>query len=237
MKAKVTFYHLSDWGLSLAALSRLGDCLVRLKAYVRHPREAALFRLPPETRCEAIRKARLQRYRALVAWWPNSDHEPIGRRREPVGVRGLLPARLVPRLRSLPLGDVWIENIEGQRRLPPKPQAPEFFAVQARFGIQVEGRTRGMQQYEDRIVLVQASTPDEAVTRLRKPFATYGSPYLNPRGHMVRWAFEKVLDVYSTSEERIDPAGTEVFSQLRKRRMRPEHVWTTVTSTNRARRK
>lgn len=94
-----------------------------------------------------------------------------------------------------------------------------------------------MQQYEDRIVLVQASTPDEAVTKLRKPFATYGSPYLNPRGHMVRWAFEKVLDVYSTSEERIDPAGTEVFSQLRQRRMRPEHVWRTVTATKRARRK
>jgi hypothetical protein len=86
--------------------------------------------------------------------------------------------------------------------------------------------TKGMQRYEDRIVLVRAMDSDDAVAKLRKPFAAYAEPYLNPQGFMVRWALEKVLDVHSTYERRIDPAGTEVFSQLKWRRMRPEQAWT-----------
>jgi len=176
MNTRVAFYNLADWGLSVAGLGKLGDRPVRLTAHVRHPREAALFGLPPDSRRDAIRRARSRQYRALAAWWPNPDYEPIGRRQEPSGIQGLLPARLVPRLRSLPVGDVWIESIDGKRRLRSEPQPPEFFAVQARFAIQVERQTRGMQRYEDRIVLVRATTEEDAVARLQKPFATYGRP-------------------------------------------------------------
>jgi hypothetical protein len=42
---------------------------------------------------------------------------------------------------------------------------------------------------------------------------------------MVSWQLDHVVDVYQTSEEEIDPAGTEVYSKLSKRRMRQKYIW------------
>jgi Domain of unknown function (DUF4288) len=224
MKRRTRFYNLAEWRLGVSELARLGERRVRLHAYTNHPREAALFRLPPLARRAAIRRARAKQYRVVRAWWPNADYEPIGAVRAPMGIRGVLPARLVPRLSSLPVGDVWIDAIEGRTRRQ-RPVAVRLFAVQARFAIQIESQVRGIQDYEDRIVVVSARTEDEAVRKLRRPFAAYGRPYLNPGGFMVRWVFERILGVYATYVTEVDPTGTEVFSQIRCRRMRSEHVW------------
>lgn len=99
-------------------------------------------------------------------------------------------------------------------------QAP-WYAVQARFVIQVEDVTRGMQTYEDRILLVRAWDFDDAVKRLEPEFAHYEQSYFNSDWQIVRWKFERVLDVYKTDLLKIDPHGTEVFSQMKERRMRP----------------
>jgi len=44
---------------------------------------------------------------------------------------------------------------------------------------------------------------------------------------MVRWAFERILDVYDLYDEEFNPEGTEVASVLKKRRMKPEFEWKT----------
>ena len=82
-----------------------------------------------------------------------------------------------------------------------------------------------MQHTEDRFVLVRASSFQDAKRRLRQQWRDYATPYLNSEGQMVSWSLEKVIDVYETGETQIDPAGTEVYSKLGKRRMRPEFVW------------
>ena len=82
-----------------------------------------------------------------------------------------------------------------------------------------------MQNTEDRFVLVRAYSFQDAKRRLRQHWREYAAPYLNSEGQMVSWSFDKVTDVYQTGETKIDPAGTEVYSKLGKRRMRPEYVW------------
>ena len=101
----------------------------------------------------------------------------------------------------------------------------DWYAVQARFAIQVEEETKGMQSYEDRIMVVKASSPDDAERRLRREFRDYATPYLNSNYEMVRWNFERVLHVYQMNDAEFNPKGTEVFSVLRGRRMRPEFEW------------
>jgi hypothetical protein len=96
-----------------------------------------------------------------------------------------------------------------------------------RFAIQMEGQTTGLQDYEDRIVMVKARSSEDAENKLQPEFKQYGTPYLNPHGFMARWAFERVLDVYEIWDEEIDPRGVEVFSVLAQRRMKPEHAWKT----------
>jgi len=42
---------------------------------------------------------------------------------------------------------------------------------------------------------------------------------------MVRWTLEKIIDVYETDLEQLDPNGTEVWASLHSRRMRKEYEW------------
>jgi hypothetical protein len=74
-----------------------------------------------------------------------------------------------------------------------KPTKESWFAVHARFAIQLEAQNSGLQTYEDRILLVKAAHSDDAVKKLQPEFKKYGRPYLNFDGFMVRWAFERVL--------------------------------------------
>jgi phage terminase Nu1 subunit (DNA packaging protein) len=82
-----------------------------------------------------------------------------------------------------------------------------------------------MQMTEDRFVLVRASSFEDAKKRLSRQWREYTAPYLNSEGQMVSWSLDRVIDVYETGETEIDSAGTEVYSKLAKRRMRPEYVW------------
>ena len=120
---------------------------------------------------------------------------------------------------------VSILSIAGRQRRKLKQVNVLWYAVQARFAIQIEGRTRGMQSYEDRIVVVKAFSFEDAERRLRRKFRDYATPHLNPYYEMVRWNFERVLDVYQMNDTEFDPRGAEVFSTLRERRMRPEFEW------------
>jgi len=128
----------------------------------------------------------------------------------------------------MPVDFIRIRSVQGKAMTRSKRRPERFdFCVHARFAIQVEGLTGGMQTYEDRMVLVKAADVDDAVCRLRPQFVRYAEPYLNRSGEMVRWAFEKILDVYETPEREIDARGTEVY-----RKMRPEFVWSGATANS-----
>jgi hypothetical protein len=119
--------------------------------------------------------------------------------------------------------------VEGMQRRPSKKnrgrEPLEWYAVRARFAIQVEGQASGMQTYEERIVLVKARDFEDAERRLEPEFAEYSRSYFNGDWELVRWNFERVLDVYLTDLDRLDPTGSEVYSKFSSRRMRPEYEW------------
>ena len=100
-----------------------------------------------------------------------------------------------------------------------------WYSVLARFVIQIEEQVSGLQTYENRIILVKAFDFDDAEKRVKKEFSEYATPYLNPDCKMVRWQFDEVIEIYHTHIKNFDPNGTEVFSCLKKRRMKPEYVW------------
>jgi hypothetical protein len=83
----------------------------------------------------------------------------------------------------------------------------------------------GKQSTEDRFVLVRASSFEDAKKRLNRQWRKYATPYLNSDGQMVSWSLDRVIDVYDIGETELDPAGTEVYSKLGQRRMRPKYVW------------
>lgn len=74
-------------------------------------------------------------------------------------------------------------------------------------------------------MLVQARSFEDAERRLQPEWEQYAEPYLNPNGEMVTWQLEEIVDVYEIGTLDLDPKGTEVYSRLTQRRMRPGSVW------------
>lgn len=120
---------------------------------------------------------------------------------------------------------VHVSKVAGLRRRLSNKLPLEWYCVRALVVIRVEGATSGMQSLEDRFMLLRASSFEDAEKRLNRQWREYAIPYLNSDGQLVSWQFDHVTDVYSTSEYAIDPTGTEVYSKLSSRRMRPEFVW------------
>jgi hypothetical protein len=223
--AKSSIHWLDEFGLSLDQLTSLGSLRVKLHVDLRHINEGSLFRFKPSQR---VRKLK-EHYESLLLRVKSSWHDaPIQIswiRRQPRGFSASIEARHVSRLLRMPeIERIWLDEIPGRKRRPLKPKA-RWFAVQARFAIQVEGQTSGFQSYEDRIVMVKAISFEAAKRRVQPGFEEYGTPYLNPHGSMVRWRFERFLDGYEIGDEEIDPKGVEVFSVLKQRRMKPESAW------------
>jgi hypothetical protein len=120
--------------------------------------------------------------------------------------------------------DVMIDTIEGRRQRFRR-SGLAWFCVWGVIAIQIEGQTKGSLDLEDRLVLVKANDTDDAQRRLQKRWTRYAEPYMNPDGYLVRWQLISIRDVYPLFDQAIDPRGTEVYSKLRKVRMRPEYRW------------
>lgn len=136
-----------------------------------------------------------------------------------------------PRANILALANAaWVRSIHvtriaGHRRHRLPKTELEWYCVRAFVVIQVERAESGLLNTEDRFMLVRASSFEDAKKRPRRQWREYATPYLNSEGRMVSWHLDRIVDVYQTSETEIDPNGTEVYSKLGHRRMRPGYVW------------
>jgi hypothetical protein len=211
---------------SSAAVERLGKVPVRVQidlgVYPPIPPPRALERLTPAERGKAIRKHYRTLYEQLRPLLP-PNCKPSDR--ECRSCTCVLPASSLRALRRHPsVFSLWIIRCPGRIEQRPRPRR-EWYAVHARFALQVEGQRRGTQSYEDRTVLVRALSFDDAVNRLEVPFRKYGTPYLNVYNRLVRWRIEEVLDVYLIGEINLRDSNIEVYSTIRSRPLTRRTSW------------
>lgn len=106
-----------------------------------------------------------------------------------------------------------------------------FYSLKVRFVVQVENRVKGLQTFEERILLVQAETEEEAKAKVSQSFSDYEKPYLNPYGERVRWKFEEFIGIYELNYDSLDVIlenlqnGIELYSELKQRRMNLKRAW------------
>ena len=227
MKPTNTIYGLHLYGLTPSTLARLGATPVRIEVMLDTYRiTPALRRLRPEQRGEFLKARAAKMRRAVERKWPFGkvafDNRDAVLSRMTTTVR----AKDVATIAALPgRSFVTVERIQGRRRKPYRRGALEYYCVRAKVAIQIEGQTRGTQEWEDRFVLVRATGHKDAIRRLRKEWVRYAEPGINRDNQLFRYQLEKVVDVYYTCEQTIDPNGSEVFSVFHERRMKPEYVW------------
>jgi len=103
-----------------------------------------------------------------------------------------------------------------------------FYCVKMTVAIQIEGRTKGMQSYEERYVLYKGYSETEAITKAKIDALAYQKPYLNSDGLLVRWKVESIDSAYEVVTEPNNKGleGAEVFSVLKTRKLNPDRVWT-----------
>jgi hypothetical protein len=215
---------LEEYGLNLATLGALGDKKVSIRANLKLPNR--LFtELKPAERLKRIVAIQNRRFRQIQRKWPQECSTKVMDVDYPRSFKSSAAARDLPRLRRIPgISCITVERIAGLKRRKNRP-AKRWFAVHGLVAVQVEGRRKGYQPIEDRIVLVKAVSESDADRRLRREWKAYASPYLNNSGELVRWQLESIVDIYDTMEEDLEPSGAEVYARLGKRRLRREYEW------------
>ena len=235
-------YELEKYRLTETAFRRLGQTPVDIEVHIPmcpdiYPgpaRYRTLLGQSPEQRRVGVHAWHVRRYERLRARLSSYDFETKYFNGDPMSVLVTVPAKEVHAILDLSCVDrVNILRIKGgPRKRSTKHKAPAWFAVKARFVIQDEGQTRGMQDYEERILLVQARSAKDAERKALRAFRRDESLSLTTTGHFFRWTFDTILDIYKTFIDEIDPSGTEVYSEMKKRRMKPEYEWHLTNRTS-----
>lgn len=202
---------------------------MKVIVYLQYPDYLEWTKDKPKVRRQKLDEVMSTNYAILEKAISKGKLKRLGTKKSPRGI--IIDARYKD-IASIKLPDfvdsVYIEKIKGHA---PKnlDLEPAFYAVKARFLIQVEGKTDGKQSYEDRIILVRATSFNDAEKRASLNYDAYADPYLNSYGQLVRWKFEKVIDVFETFidhvDDLLDVSGVEVFSKLKERKMKKSDIW------------
>ncbi len=228
IKTETKIYGLKEYNLDLKKLVDLGDRIVEVFVALEHWCEKDYFKYPPAIRRKKKGEWNRNAYKKIVEKWPSNSIQKSGSHFKPLGFTSQLKAKNFPKAIKIALMDhISILNIHD---LPKIQNAVEdknsYFSVKARFVRQIEGMKKGLQQYEERIVLVKAFSFEDAEKRAMMEFKDYEHTFLAAHGmEMIRWKFEEIIETYDVCEEEIDPKGTEVFSEFKYRRMKPEYEW------------
>ena len=218
-------HGLDQFGLSVPALTRLGPRQVRLSIQLVGKTVPQLTHLPPKERDIKLRVALANQLKRMRRDFPEVEFVSRGKTKPSWTIDAVMRARDVTKLGAKPyVKDVTIGTIEDRKVKKVRPEL-RWFCVWGIVAIQIEGRTKGLVDLEDRLVVVKAFDFEDAERRLKSEWRRYAEPYMNPYGALVRWQLVSVQDVFSLSDDTFDPRGTEVFSRLRTAQMRPEYRW------------
>jgi len=228
LKSKLNKFNLEDFGLTISQFLKIKK-KVSVKINLRYPKYDKFYVYSPVDRRKKINEVLKKEYDSLVKILPNIKFKKNVIKK---GIRSIEIELLASSVKLFEnrkfIESIWIDKIQGLRKKKKK-REKLWYAVRANFSIQIEGFKGGLQQYEDRIIVVKAYNHEDAEKVAEKEFKEYcDNPYLNTDLRMVRWHYEKITDVYemlSVYKDKFNQSGTEVYSKFRMRKLKPEYEW------------
>lgn len=231
MGKKLSIYNLDDYGLTYEKFLKLKN-IVRVDIQLKYPKQESFFPYKPEDRRIKINEFLKQEHERLVKILPHEKYKTIkvakGHRAVEIEI---LPIEIKKFEHKSFIDSVWIREIKGLNKKAKKTinkKQKSWHNVNAIFTIQIEGTKGGLQRYEERMLLVKAYNYEDAEKVAKKEFKEYGEyKYLNENMQIVRWYFDKIVDIYEVDiyDDKPDPKGTEIYSKLRWRKSIPENEW------------
>jgi Domain of unknown function (DUF4288) len=228
---------LEEFGLTLRRLNTLGRLQVDVKVGLSpNEYDRRLTKLARPARLALYKSLKNKSIEHVLKIWPTKSIEFQGEKNFPHSFKSTVAAHLIPGLaKDKEIDTITLLRVPGHRkRRVATPRTLSWYAVRALVAIEVEEQKKGLQTTEDRILLVKAYSESDALRRLRDEWTRYESPSLNGDGYLFRWKMQKIIDIYQLFDDRIDPKGTEVYSKLGSRKMKPKYRWKPFKASNKA---
>lgn len=203
---------------------------VDVSIHLKYPKTRALIKFSPTERKEKIKQELQSNFRSLLKECPVNDYNLIGTKKKPKGITTKIPYALLTKISKLSFVSViFIHKISHAKRIVSKQSSPNYYCIRMTVALEIEGQRKGRQTIEDRFVLIQANSFEDAYKRIEKQKKKYAEPYLNKNGELVRWRIESLDDCYLTDIDSVNdlnnPGGVEVFSSLKERKLTKERIW------------
>lgn len=219
--------NLDDWILTEGVSDEIR--IVEFSLHLEYLDVKHLYQYKPSQRNSEINKDMQEKFKLLIETNLFDTYERIGKCLRPSGIKTKVPFNILSKIAKLKIvKSIFIKSISHARKKSIK-KKNSFYCVKMTVAIQIEGYKKGMQTYEERMVLVKATSFEDAYKKVEKQKKDYEIPYLNYNGELVRWKIESYDDCYSTGkdfiEEFYEPNGVEVFSTLKKRRFNKSRFW------------
>lgn len=202
-----------------------------IRIQLKYPEYQDLLKLVPKERIKVINQRRRATFKQFIGTLDVKEFKRIGSKIAPSGLELDCSKKELLSLNE----EASIEHIsiltKSNTDTSESSTEEHYFAIMARFAIQVENKMKGLQNFEDRILLIKASSQENAAQKLRESFKNYEEPYLNPKGELVRWKFETFLESYEThytsleDMQKDESVGIELFSTLKTRRLNAQGIW------------
>jgi len=159
-------------------------------AYLKYPAWKLISNIPLKDRKKLINNFLQVNFKKLLSKKQFETFELIGTKNKPAGIKARISLTALKKLAQLSfISSIDIETLEGAKQKTEK-ALNKFFCVKMTVAIQVEGVTSGIQDYEERYVLVKAKSFDDAYKKVAKEEKEYGEPYINTNARLVRWKIE-----------------------------------------------
>lgn len=215
---------LQGWGISPEE-AVISSVLATVTINLKYPEINNLIAMTPDERKRRFKEIYKNQYLTLTKDVKFIRLEIIGSKVEPRRVK--VEAALKTILQVLGknyVGSLNIERIEGYIKKEKKVRKRnKFFTIKAKFGINIEGIEKGLQSWEERIILLKAMTYEDAQNKAMEILVKSDEPYLNSDKRFVCWKFEEILDIYETSVYTLNDFkedGVEIYSKMYNRRLK-----------------
>ena len=229
---KINIRNLDSYGLTKEQLVLLGNREIQVRVtipispyvYPSKPVYKRLLALTPSARNKLQRDWMNKKFKNLCKEFPIENYEMYILDSVAYGVIDRLPAKDFSKLLSLKhAAQIDIEGIIGRHPKKDKPDK-RWYSVKARMSWQSEDQNKGMQYYDDIILLVQAYSEESARKKAEKNLGMQ-SPSLMSDGRFFCIVLEQIIEVYDPTIWEIEAEGTEIYSVLRRRRMKLSYEW------------
>jgi hypothetical protein len=219
-------FGIDNWKIEKSGLDN--QRTIDVSIYLSYPSVNSLISLEPPLRTKVINKTQQNKLIKILDELKIDSYKLIGTKKRPSGISSKILYRDLKKISKVPeIEQIFIERVSGAKRINQK-KPLKFFCVKMTIAIQIEGQLRGLQDYEEKFVLIKAKSSEEAIKRVEREEAN-AEPYFNPNAELVRWKLETIDDCYETFIDNIDefnkPEGVEVYSILKKRRLSKKRYW------------